>query len=117
MRLILKLIRSAFLFGMLFLLSLFLTSRLDAPALPALAVAKTPDDLIWWKEQAVAAGLAGFSAAETEYKAREEAFIKILAAPLLIPIEHRLLWVCSKAVESLALPLNRHGKSKSISCR
>jgi hypothetical protein len=86
MRSIIKLIRCAFLFGVLFLLSLVLTSRLDAPALPALAVSKTQDDLIWWKEQALAAGLAGFSEAEAEYKAREEAFIKIQAAPLLLPL-------------------------------
>jgi hypothetical protein len=87
MRSIIKLIRIAFLFGVLFLLTLVLTSRLHAPALPALAVAKTQDDLAWWKEQAVAADLAGFSEAEAKYKAREEAFIKIQAAPLLLPVE------------------------------
>jgi hypothetical protein len=113
MRSIIKLIRSAFPFGVLFLLSLVLTSRLDAPALPALAVAKTQDDLNWWKEQAIAAGLAGFYEAEAEYKARVEAFIKIQAAPLLLPIEpvpsmKTELYIKQDREKQPSLPLAKH---------
>jgi hypothetical protein len=115
MKSILKLIRSAFLFGVLLSLSFVLTARLEAPALPALAVAKTPDDLIWWNEQADAAGLAGFSEAEAEYKTRAEAFIKNHAAPanLSVPIEpiphmKTELYIKQDREKRPSLPLAKH---------
>ncbi|SEB53308.1 hypothetical protein [Paenibacillus sp. GP183] len=113
MRTIIKLVRISFLFGVLFLLSLVLISRLDAPALPALAVAKTLDDLAWWKEQAVEADLAGFSEVEAEYKARAEAFIKFQSAPSSLPLEpvpsmKTELYIKQDREKKPSLPLAKH---------
>jgi hypothetical protein len=114
MRTFLLVIRSVIMFGILFLLSLVLISRLDAPDLPVYAVAKGPDDLAWLKEQAVVAGLAGFSGAETEYKARADALIKVQAetANLSLPLEAVPPLVTKLYIkqdrEKQSLPLAKH---------